>query len=70
MQLKQGDRIELISMQDDPCPIEPGTTGTVEYVNEVKGLGFVQIGVAWDNGRTLMLSCPPDTYRRLQEDRQ
>ena len=51
MKAKVGDRIELISMRDDPDPIEPGTRGTVDFVNDNPALGFVQYGVQWDNGR-------------------
>lgn len=64
-----GDRIELIHMPDDPCPIVSGATGTVRAVREFNfgqacGLPRVlQIGVEWDNGRTLQLIVPPDTFR-------
>lgn len=65
---KAGDRIELISMEDDPDPIPSGTKGTVDFVSDV-GYGrdkFTQIGVKWDNGRTLMLTIPPDSYRIIK----
>lgn len=62
--VKVGDRIELVSMTDDPDPIAPGTRGTVDYVNEV-GEDWTQISVNWDNGRRLSLSVPPDRYRVL-----
>ena len=61
---QNGDRIRLISMDDDPDPIQPGQLGTITYVNVV-GSGpekWVQIDVDWDNGRKLMLSCPPDRF--------
>lgn len=64
--LEPGDRIALVNMAEDPCPIDEGTEGTVDYTNYVDlGLGFWQIGVKWDNGRSLMLSVPPDRFRRL-----
>jgi hypothetical protein len=69
-----GDRIELVHM-DDPYPIQPGTQGTVtdvQLVNLGGGMlggtttgGFFQVSVDWDNGRSLMLSIPPDRIRIL-----
>ena len=56
-----GDRVELIEMPEDPAPIPPGTQGTVDWVGEHSR--FVQIGVRWDNGRSLMLCVPPDRFR-------
>lgn len=64
--MKIGDRVELIDMPDDPSPIPVGTKGTVERINDVKGLGFTQVQVKWDNGRTLMLSIPPDRVRIIE----
>jgi hypothetical protein len=64
---KPGDRIELIRMPDDPHPVATGTRGTVTNVNLVK-LGreeFTQVGVDWDDGRSLMLVSPPDEFRIL-----
>jgi hypothetical protein len=73
--LKEGDRIELVRMLDDPYPIEPGTQGTVQSVTELYLGASVnqpkspakqfQIAVKWDNGRNLSLVAPPDQYRRL-----
>ena len=60
--IKEGDRIELISMVDDPDPVPNGTQGTVVFVNETS-MGFTQVDVSWDNGRTLMLCTPPDQFR-------
>jgi len=64
---RPGDRIRLISMPDDPNPIEPGATGTVRFVHEhtVGGERWAQIGVDWDNGRKLMLSIPHDRLEIL-----
>ncbi len=60
--LKAGDRIRLLSM-DDPDPIPVGTTGTVSGVYPQND--WTQVDVAWDNGRSLMLSIPPDRVARL-----
>lgn len=63
LKLIKDDRIELVDMPNDPCPIEPGTLGTVEAVTD---LGEEQqVRVKWDNGRTLMLILPHDTVKKL-----
>jgi hypothetical protein len=56
--LKAGDRVRLISMADDPDPIPAGATGTVARVYPHSD--WTQVDVDWDNGRSLMLSIPPD----------
>jgi hypothetical protein len=58
-----GQRIELVRMGPDPDPIPPRTRGTVTSVH--RGYGAAQIGVAWDNGRTLMLVEGEDVWRVL-----
>lgn len=65
---KAGDRIALVHM-DDPHPVPIGTRGTVQSVQQIgEGRGsWTQIDVAWDNGRTLMLSVPPDMYQPASE---
>jgi hypothetical protein len=55
-----GARIRLIEMPNDPCPIEPGSLGTVTYVSP----GPQQIGVKWDSGRTLFLIAGRISSRR------
>ena len=67
MQAKPGDRIELLSMPNDPCPIPVGTKGTVEWVNECKDIGFTQVSVKWDIPRSLLLTVPPDRFRIVKE---
>lgn len=64
---QEGDRIELLHMPNDPDPIPRGTQGTVTYVSE---LNFgrrpeTQIGVKWDNGRTLSVILPTDSIRKV-----
>ncbi|MCC9656365.1 DUF4314 domain-containing protein [Roseiconus lacunae] len=61
--LKAGDRVRLISMTDDPDPIPAGTTGTV--AGAYPQSDWTQVDVDWDNGRSLMLSIPPDVVERL-----
>ena len=59
-----GEKIELIAMPNDPNPIPSGTKGSVESVTNI-GHGEYQIGVKWENGRTLMLILPHDKIRIL-----
>ena len=56
--LKKGDRIRLVSMPQDPDPIPVGSLGTVVTVYDHRD--WKQIDVAWDNGRSLMLTMPDD----------
>ena len=69
MQLKPGQRIELVAMPDDPNPIAAGTRGTVKRVRKVGTPrdGFLQVDVDWDNGRSLMLSVPPDEFSTIDD---
>lgn len=60
--LKAGDRIRLLSM-DDPDPISAGTIGTVVAVYPQSD--WTQVDVDWEGGRSLMLSLPPDRVERI-----
>lgn len=53
-------RILLQHMDDPYAPVPAGTCGTVRYVDDIG-----QIGVVWDNGRSLSLIPGVDTYRKL-----
>lgn len=53
----QGKRIRLISMNDDPYPIEPNTMGTIQFTD-----GMGQLQVIWDNGRRLAVIPEVDEY--------
>ena len=57
-----GTRIVLNNMNDAYFPVEPGTRGTVRYVDDAG-----QLGVAWDNGRSLSLVPGVDSYRKLTQ---
>ena len=67
---RPGDRIRLVAMADDPDPIMPGQTGTVTGVAQhgCDESTWHQIDVAWDNGRTLMLVCPPDIFEIVDSE--
>lgn len=61
--LTVGNKIRLIKMDDDPCPIPAGATGTIQKINIV-GLGAI-VSVKWDapyETRTLNLVYPVDHY--------
>ena len=45
-----GTRIRLDSMQDPYAPVEAGTTGKLDYIDDAG-----QFHMNWDNGRTLAL---------------
>lgn len=63
----KGDRIELVSMPEDPDPIPAGSRGTVDEVVPVNwpGRDFTQLWVTWDDGRSLIPCVPPDVVRVL-----
>ena len=52
-----GTRIVLNSMNDTYAPVESGIRGTVRW----------QVGVAWDNGRSLSLISGVDSFRKLTQ---
>lgn len=56
-----GDRIRLIKMQNDPCPVPQGTTGHILGVSAL-GAGRYSISVAWDVPRSLALVWPQDRF--------
>lgn len=67
MRLRPGDRIRLVAMGDDPCPIEPGTEGVVRRIAEgIFSDGSSQIAVDWDVERSLRLVVPPDRYEVVE----
>lgn len=57
-----GTRIVLNNMNDPYSPVESGTRGTLRYVDDSG-----QLGVAWDNGRSLSLVPGVDSYRKLTQ---
>ena len=57
-----GKRIKLITMFDDPNPIESGSMGTISHV------GGDVMNVTWDNGRSLGVVIGVDKYEILEDD--
>ena len=56
----EGTRIYLSSMNDPYAPVEPGTRGTVDFVDDAGS-----VHMKWDNGRTLALIPGEDSFRKL-----
>lgn len=54
-----GTHLRLHGMAD-PQAVPPGTAGTVVYVDDMG-----QIGMKWDNGRTLELVPGVDSFSRI-----
>lgn len=52
-----GRRVVLEEMPDDPCPILPGSTGTVTGIDDM-----MNVRMRWDDGRTLSLLPGIDKY--------
>jgi len=70
MPIEKGARVKLISMPNDPDPVPPGTLGTVTSSRVIEGLTprpYLQLGVTWDNGRSLGLVLPPDAVELIPE---
>lgn len=57
-----GKRVRLLFMPDDPCPIEPGTIGTVDHIDDI-GTVFIK----WDNGRSLGLVPGIDSWEYIND---
>lgn len=70
---KVGDRIRLIEMGFDPCPIPPGIEGTVISVTPWTRRTMTgalqersQIAVRWDIDRSLSLIWPVDSFEVIE----
>ena len=56
-----GTKIELIKMYDLLAPVEAGTKGIVERVDDIGNLS-----IDWENGRTLSLVVGVDEFKVLE----
>lgn len=60
---KEGMRIRMVSMVDDPNPIASGEEGTIRLID---GMGYIH--VQWDNGRLLGVIPGVDQYELVEPD--
>ena len=59
----EGTRICLDRMNDDPFPVESGTLGKVDHVDDIGTLHCI-----FDNGRTLEVIPGVDDFHIVSED--
>ncbi|MER9176229.1 DUF4314 domain-containing protein [Mesorhizobium sp. M0955] len=62
---RKGDRLELLAMPNDPCPVPVGTKGTVVADSTWVDYETWQTRMQWDDGRTLAIVSPIDKVRKI-----
>ncbi len=65
-ELKVGDRVILLHMEDEYSNVPPTTEGVVTNVNDV--MGETIYSVKWDNGSSLNLISTTDLWKKKNED--
>jgi len=76
--MKVGDRIQLLAPMKNPdsarIPVEEGMSagleGTIVYLSLDGPADWHQIGVRWDNGRTLNILPKTDRFRVIPVEEQ
>ena len=63
MNVKVGDRVELVKTDDTWTKLEPGSKGTVTKIEEDQDL----IWVKWDNGEKLALLVGIDKFKIIKK---
>ena len=58
---KEGMRIKMVSMPDDPNPVLMGTEGTINFIDD---MGVIH--VKWDDGRVLGVIPGVDRYKLME----
>ena len=70
--VEEGDRVELVSTDDEYTALEPGDTGTVRGYSVVRAgpnpTPKRKVHIAWDSGSTLALIAGVDTARKIADD--
>ena len=59
--VREGTRVRLLSMPNDAFPVPTGTEGEVLGTTRFHD-GKTQIAMRWDNGRSLAMIVPEDTF--------
>lgn len=60
-QYREGQRVRLLAMPNDPAPQDTGAEGTVVFSTFLDWpTPYEQVHIMWDNGRTISCVVPPD----------